>query len=285
MKLTRKYKILIITGLSGAGRSTALKIFEDMGYEAIDNLPTALISNILDTNIKKKIAVGIDIRSRGFNAKKLSNLILQKRKKIDISVIFFDCDSVNLINRFKENRRAHPLKLDLPIEDMIDRERTWLEPLKKINDVYMDTSGFTVNILRKHLEGIFNIDLRNKIHVRIISFGYKYGLPREADLVFDMRFIRNPFYIKKLSKLTGEDDEVKSFIKKQTNFNFFFETISPFFDKIISGYKDEGKNYLTIAFGCTGGVHRSVVSAINFYAILKENNKLEVHLDHRDLNK
>lgn len=285
MKLTRKYKILIITGLSGAGRSTALKIFEDMGYEAIDNLPTALISNILDTNIKKKIAVGIDIRSRGFNAKKLSNLISKKRKKIDISVIFFDCDNINLINRFKENRRTHPLKLDLPMEDMIDRERTWLEPLKKMNDVYIDTSGFSVNILRKQLEGIFNVEFRNKIHVRVISFGYKYGLPREADLVFDMRFIRNPFYIKKLSKLTGEDDEVKSFIKKQTNFNFFFETISPFFDKIISGYKEEGKNYITIAFGCTGGVHRSVVSAINFYATLKENNKLEVHLDHRDLNK
>ena len=285
MKLTRKYKILIVTGLSGAGRSTALKIFEDMGYEAIDNLPTALIANILDTNISKKIAVGIDIRSRGFNAKKLSNLISKKKKKINISIIFFDYDKINLIKRFKENRRAHPLKLDLPIEDMIDRERIWLEPIKKINDVYVDTSGFTVNILRKQLEGIFNIDFRNKIHVRIISFGYKYGLPREADLVFDMRFIRNPFYIKKLSKLTGEDTEVKNFIKKQTNFNFFFETISPFFDKIITGYKEEGKNYLTVAFGCTGGVHRSVVSAMNFYAILKENNKLEVHLDHRDLNK
>ena len=285
MKLTKKYKILIITGLSGAGRTTALKILEDIGYEAIDNLPTALISNILDTNIKKRIAVGIDVRSRGFNAKKLASLIFTKKKKIDISVIFFDCDNVNLINRFKENRRAHPLKLDLPMEDMIDRERSWLEPLKKINDVYIDTSGFSVNVLRKQLEGIFNIESSLKINIRVISFGYKYGLPREADLVFDMRFIKNPFYNKKLSNLTGEDVEVENFVKKQLNFNFFFETIIPFFGRIINGYKEEGKNYLTVAFGCTGGVHRSVVSAINFYSILRKNDNLEVYLDHRDLNK
>ncbi len=280
-----KNKVIIITGLSGAGRSTALKILEDIGYEAIDNLPTSLIVNILESNIKKKLAVGIDIRSRGFNAKKIANLIKQRKKKIDVSIVFFDCDNLNLINRFKENRRSHPLKLDLPMDDIIDRERIWLEPLKKANDMYIDTSRFSVNLLKKQLEGIFNADSKRKLSIRIISFGYKYGLPREADIVFDMRFIKNPFYIKQLSKLNGTNKKVIDFIKKQENFNFFFETIEPFFDKILLEYKEEGKNYITIAFGCTGGVHRSVFSAVHLYSILKKNNKFEMSLDHRDIKK
>jgi len=280
-----KKKIILITGLSGAGRSTALKILEDIGYEAIDNLPTSLIINILESNIKKNIAVGIDIRSRGFNAKKIADLITKKKKELDVSIIFFDCDNLNLINRFKENRRSHPLKLDLPMDDIIDRERLWLEPLKKVNDVYIDTSGFSVNLLKKQLSRFFNKDSKTKLSIRIISFGYKYGLPREADIVFDMRFIKNPFYIKELSKLNGENKKVIDFINKQKNFNFFFETIEKFFDKILKGFKEEGKNFITIAFGCTGGVHRSVVSAIYFYSTLKKDNKFEMYLDHRDIKK
>ena len=278
-------KVILITGLSGAGRTSALKILEDIGFEAIDNLPTSLIVNILESNIKKNIAVGIDIRSRDFNAKKIVDLIMLKKKKIDISIIFFDCDNSNLINRFRENRRAHPLKLDLPMDDIIDRERVWLQPLKKVNDIYIDTSGFSVNQLKKQLEVIFKNDIKTNLNVRIISFGYKYGLPREADIVFDMRFLKNPFYIKELSNLTGEDVLVKNFVKNQGNFKFFFETINNFFDKILKGFNDEGKNYITIAFGCTGGVHRSVVSAIFFHSILKDKKNLESYLDHRDLKK
>ena len=280
-----KNKVIIITGLSGAGRSTALKILEDIGYEAIDNLPTSLIVNILDSNIKKNIAVGIDIRSRGFNAKKIADLITLKKKELDVSIVFFDCDNLNLINRFKENRRSHPLKLDLPMDDIIDRERSWLEPLKKVNDIHIDTSGFSVNQLKKQLDGLFSKDSKTKLSIRIISFGYKYGLPREADIVFDMRFIKNPFYIKELSKLNGENKKVIDFINKQKNFNFFFETIEKFFDKILIGFEEEGKKYITVAFGCTGGVHRSVVSATHLYSILKKNNKLEMYLDHRDIKK
>ena len=285
MRLMSKNKVIIITGLSGAGRSTALKILEDIGYEAIDNLPTSLIINILESNIKKNIAVGIDIRSQGFNAKKIADLITLKKKELDVSIVFFDCDNLNLINRFKENRRSHPLKLDLPMDDIIDRERLWLEPLKKVNDLYIDTSGFSVNLLKKQLNGFFNKDSKTKLSIRIISFGYKYGLPREADIVFDMRFIKNPFYIKELSKLNGENKKVIDFINKQKNFNFFFGTIQKFFDKILIGFKEEGKNYITIAFGCTGGVHRSVVSALQLYSILKKNNKFEMYLDHRDIKK
>ena len=280
-----KNKVIIITGLSGAGRSTALKILEDIGYEAIDNLPTSLILNILDSDIKKNIAVGIDIRSRGFNAKKIADLITLKKKELDVSIVFFECDNLNLINRFKENRRSHPLKLDLPMDDIIDRERLWLEPLKKVNDIYIDTSGFSVNQLKKQLDGLFSKDSKIKLNIRIISFGYKYGLPREADIVFDMRFIKNPFYIKELSKLNGENKRVVDFINKQKNFNFFFETIEKFFDKILKGFEEEGKNYITVAFGCTGGVHRSVVSAIHLYSLLKKYNKFEMYLDHRDIKR
>ena len=208
-----------------------------------------------------------------------------KKKELDVSIVFFDCDNLNLINRFKENRRSHPLKLDLPMDDIIDRERLWLEPLKKVNDIYIDTSGFSVNLLKKQLSGFFNKDSKTKQSIRIISFGYKYGLPREADIVFDMRFIKNPFYIKELSKLNGENKKVIDFINKQKNFNFFFGTIQKFFDKILIGFKEEGKNYITIAFGCTGGVHRSVVSALQLYSILKKNNKFEMYLDHRDIKK
>jgi UPF0042 nucleotide-binding protein len=171
------------------------------------------------------------------------------------------------------------------MDDIIDRERLWLEPLKKINDIYIDTSGFSVNLLKKQLNGFFNKDSKTRLSIRIISFGYKYGLPREADIVFDMRFIKNPFYIKELSKLNGENKKVIDFINKQKKFNFFFETIQKFFDKILIGFKEEGKNYITIAFGCTGGVHRSVVSALQLYSILKKNKKFEMYLDHRDIKK
>ena len=222
MKSMKQNKVILITGLSGAGRTSALKILEDIGYEAIDNLPTSLIVNILDLNIKKKIAVGIDVSSRGFNAKKIAELVLERKKTNDISIVFFDCDNLNLINRFKENRRTHPLKLDLPMDDIIDRERLWLEPLKKVNDIFIDTSNFSINLLKKQLESYFNNNCELKSIVRIISFGYKYGLPREADMVFDMRFIKNPFYQKNLSQLTGEDDKVKKFVIDQKSFQFFF---------------------------------------------------------------
>ncbi len=281
----KQNKVILITGLSGAGRTSALKILEDIGYEAIDNLPTSLIVNILDLNIKKKIAVGIDVRSRGFNAKKIAELVLERKKTNDISIVFFDCDNLNLINRFKENRRTHPLKLDLPMDDIIDRERLWLEPLKKVNDIFIDTSNFSINLLKKQLESYFNNNCELKSIVRIISFGYKYGLPREADMVFDMRFIKNPFYQKNLSQLTGEDDKVKKFVIDQKSFQFFFKNFEKTLIEIFLGFKEEGKNFITIAFGCTGGVHRSVVSAIHLYSVLQKNKKFEINLDHRDLNK
>ena len=276
-------KILIVTGLSGAGRTSALKILEDLGFEAIDNIPTSLLINILETNINTNLAVGIDIRSRDFDAKKISQLIKNKKKKIDISTVFFDCETIKLLNRFKESRRIHPLKLDLPMIEIIDRERNWLEPLKKISNHYINTTDLSINLLRKKIKAIFNKDIKIKTTVRIISFGYKNGLPKEADFVFDMRFLRNPFYEKKLKSMNGKDKKIIEFVKNQEHFHLFFDRITNLFDKMLGGFKDEGKDYITVAFGCTGGVHRSVVSSEMFFSFLKLKKGIEVFIDHRDL--
>ena len=154
MKLEKQYKVFIVTGLSGAGRSSALKIFEDMGFEAIDNLPTYLLSNIINTKIKRNLAVGIDVRTRDFDPKKVAKEI-SKKKEFKLSVIFFDCDNTTLLNRFKESRRVHPLKLDLPIVEKIEAERNWLKPLLNINDYYIDTSKFSLNHLKNEMQILF----------------------------------------------------------------------------------------------------------------------------------
>ena len=276
-------RVLIVTGLSGAGRTSALKILEDFGFEAIDNIPFFFLKSIIEVKIKKNLAVGIDIRSRDFDAKKIVSLIKKKKKDINISVIFFDCDNQKLINRYDESRRLHPLKLDLPMEDIINKERNWLEPLKKISQYYLDTTDLTINLLRKKIKALFQKNIKIKPTVRIISFGYKNGLPREADFVFDMRFLKNPFYVKKLKKLDGRNPQIIKFVKNQGLFPFFFDNIKILVEKILNGFSEEGKDYITIAFGCTGGVHRSVVSSEHFHSFLQRNKEIEVFIDHRDL--
>ena len=278
-------RIIIVTGLSGAGRTSALKIFEDIGFEAVDNLPIFLLPSILESKIKNDLAIGVDIRSRQFNAKKISKLIFEKKKKLNVSILFFDCETDILVNRFKESRRIHPLKLDLPISHIIERERIWLDILKKNCDFHIDTSGLTPQLLRKHLVGYFSIKQNSNVYLRLISFGFKYGLPREADFVFDMRFIKNPFYDKDLKKLTGKDLKVITYVKKQKLYKEFFIFIESFFEKVVSGIKTDGKEYINIAFGCTGGVHRSVVASEHFFKVLSKNKKIKISIDHRDLKK
>ena len=276
-------RILIVTGLSGAGRTSALKILEDFGFEAIDNIPFFLLKNIIEAKIKRNLAVGIDIRSRDFDAKKIISLINKKKKDVDISVVFFDCDNQKLINRYDESRRLHPLKLDLPMNDVIERERNWLEPLKRLSQYYLDTTDLTLNLLRKKIKALFHKNIKIKPTVRIISFGYKNGLPREADFVFDMRFLKNPFYVKRLKRLDGKNLKIITFVKNQALFMIFFDNIQIIIDKILNGFHEEGKDYITIAFGCTGGVHRSVVSAEYFHSFLQKKKEIDAFIDHRDL--
>lgn len=285
MKLLKRYKIIIVTGLSGAGRTSALKIFEDLGFEVIDNLPIFLIEKVIDSKIPRNLAVGVDARTRDFDPKRFARLIEKKKKILNISVLFFDCSNQILLNRFKESRRLHPIKIDLPITEIIDKERKWLKPLLYINDHYLDTSHLTINSLKNQITLLFD-NLKNfRIHIRIITFGYKYGIPKEADYVFDMRFLQNPFYQKGLRDLNGKDRKVINFIKKQKHFLLFFDNILPIFDNILGGFKSEGRDNITIAFGCTGGVHRSVVSGENFLSKLKKNRILKINIEHRDLEK
>ena len=169
--------------------------------------------------------------------------------------------------------------------EVIDRERIWLNPLKIISDFYINTTDLSINLLRKKIKILFDRDIHTKTMVRVISFGYKNGLPKEADLVFDVRFLKNPFYVKSLRNLNGKNKKIVQFVKNQKHFSDFFDTINDLFNKMLSGFKDEGKDYITVAFGCTGGVHRSVVSSEMFFLNLKKNRNLEVFIDHRDLKK
>ena len=282
---TRKIKeIVIITGLSGAGRTTALKIFEDLGYDAIDNLPSKMMSIIVNKSLNGLIAIGIDIRSREFDGKEISNFLIKSRQKSDIKIIFFDCESNVLINRYKESRRIHPLKLDIPIADTIKQERLWLEPLKKICDYNIDTSNLSVQDLNRTIHGYFSTKDKNLLTIRILSFGYKFGIPRESDLVVDMRFLKNPFYERTLQNLTGKDEKVIKFVNNQKIFEVFFKKYFALFNSTASSFLKEGKKYLTIAFGCTGGIHRSVVMADIFYKTI-DKTKFVAFIDHRDLKR
>ena len=279
-----KNKVIIVTGLSGAGMTSALKIFEDLGYEAVDNLPYSLLQNIINQKFDGSFAIGIDVRSRDFDGKKLAEFIKKYKKSLRINLIYFDCDTDIIINRYKETRRPHPLKLDLPIKDIIKQERIWLEPLSKTCDHLIDTTHLNVINLKQILSGNFLIDKNLRLNIRILSFGYKYGIPREADMILDMRFLKNPFYLSSLKNLTGKDEKIIKFIENQDAFNFFFKTFIKLFKKIIPLFLNEGKNYVTIAFGCTGGIHRSVMIADRFSKAMK-NKLVHIHVAHRDLKR
>ena len=278
-------KIIIITGLSGAGRSSALKNLEDLGFEAVDNLPFFLLSKILETKINKNLALGVDVRSRDFDSKKICSLIKSRKDKLKLNTLFLDCEDDIILNRFKESRRPHPLKLDLPMQHIIQEERTWLEPLKKISDYYINTSSLSLALLKQKIERYFNINTKLNVRIRIISFGFKYGLPREADFVFDMRFIKNPFYDKNLKYLNGKNKKVINFVKKQKLFKLFSKNLEISISKLLLGFSNEGKAFVTIAFGCTGGIHRSVVSSEYFYKFLNTQKEFDVSIEHRDLKK
>lgn len=277
-------KIVIITGLSGAGRTTALKIFEDIGYEAVDNLPFSLIPSILNEKIKSDFAMGIDIRSRGFDGKKIKTYIEEEKKIRPISLIFFDCENSTLIERFSVSRRRHPMSLNIPINDIIEQERLWLGPLRDIADFHIDTTNLEVPKLQKSLSSLFSKDQNRKMNIRIMSFGYKHGIPREADLVIDARFLENPYYVKELKLKNGQDLDVINFVKNQRSFKKFKNNFITMINHLIKYYEIEGKKYLTIAFGCTGGIHRSVVISETIFNDL-QSKRIGLYIDHRDIEK
>ena len=290
MNTKSKAEIMIVTGLSGAGRSTCLKLLEDYNFEAIDNLPLTLISDLLSPLISnsknrtlKKIAIGVDPRTRGFSAQSLLNTLEKLQlKKAKFSIIFLDCNDENLIRRFTETRRKHPLANDRPVSDGIRAERRLLEEIRQAAHITMDSSNLTLPEFQILIKKTLNLEKNKKLTVTVISFGFRNGLPPEADMIFDVRFLSNPHYDPKLQPLDGRQSEIANFIEADPAFKPFFDNLTRLLNPLFPRYSAEGKSYLTIAFGCTGGKHRSVFVAEKFVHWLQKSD-YSLSTRHRDL--
>lgn len=280
--------VLLVTGMSGAGKTSALKTLEDIGYEAVDNIPLFLLSSLVAPvkRVQRPIAIGVDIRTRDFGVeaflKELDHLVTESGA--EVKVLFMDCDDDELRRRYAETRHRHPLALDRPVSDGIQHERRLVSGLRDRADVMLDTTGLGPGDLKRILQGHFNLDDEQKPAVFVTSFSYRQGLPREADLVFDVRFLANPHYDPRLKELTGKDRKVAEYIARDEGFETFFEALTNLLAALLPRYAAEGKSYLTIAVGCTGGRHRSVFVAEKLAAWL-EDRKRPVRLRHRDLDK
>lgn len=264
----RSDQILLVTGLSGAGKSTALKVLEDLGFEAVDNLPLALLDRLVATppgDNPKPMAIGIDIRTRDFSAalfmSQFRRTLSAARGGPDVRIAFIDCDDDVLIRRFKETRRRHPLAADRPVMDGIKAERDILTAIADVADFRFDTSQLTAAEFTRMLADNFSLTGRPRMTVSVLSFSYRLGLPREADLVFDVRFLRNPHYVAELRAKTGREADVGAYIREDRRYVAFMEHIQSLILMLLPEYANEGKSYLTIAIGCTGGRHRSVFVA------------------------
>lgn len=281
-------RIVIVTGMSGAGRSTALKALEDMGFEAVDNLPLAMLVHLIGPGNKfeRGLAIGVDVRTRGFDPVHFTRAIatLRARKDVEVKTLFLDCDDEVLRRRYAETRHRHPLAADRPVADGIRHERRLLTPLKRFVDAVIDTSDMSPGMLRQRLLSALGLAAAQGVSVFVTSFSYRYGLPREADLVFDVRFLSNPHYHAKLQPLTGRDKKVAAFIARDPGFAPFFASLTSLLLPLLPRFEREGKSYLTLAIGCTGGRHRSVFVAEKLGSWLQDRGQ-RVTLHHRDLNR
>ena len=283
-------KLVIVTGMSGAGKTIALKMLEDIGFYCVDNLPISLVDKFVQlvsegTSIEKA-ALGLDIRS----GEELGNLdeILEnwRRSNVDVQVLFLDANDAVLIKRYKETRRTHPLAGAGRLENGIEKEREKLAFLKREADYIIDTSMLLTRELRKELEKILLQDARYKnMYVTVLSFGFKYGIPEDADLVFDVRFLPNPYYDEHLRPLTGQVQAVRDYVMQGGTADAFLKKLYDMIDFLLPNYINEGKNQLVIAVGCTGGKHRSVTIARALYEHLEAAGEYGIRIDHRDIDK
>lgn len=279
-------RAVIVTGLSGAGKTSALKVLEDLGYEAVDNLPLSLVASLVrpGEGLSRPLAVGIDIRTRDFGIGPVRAVIdrLMAESGLDVRLVFLDCDDDVLTRRFTETRRRHPLAADRPLLDGIAHERALVSPLKSRADVVIDTSNLQPGEFKRALDGYFGFEGNRGLVVFVTSFAYRAGLPREADLVFDCRFLNNPHYVPELKEQTGQDQGVAEYVAADPVFSAFFESTTNLLAPLLPRFTAEGKSYLTIAIGCTGGRHRSVFVAERLAAWLNETG-VRVELRHREL--
>jgi RNase adapter protein RapZ len=277
-------RLLLVTGMSGAGKSTVLDTLEDMGWDCVDNLPVGLLQDFVrgeeDAGSMAPIAVGMDARSRGFDAEKLPEIV-RSIEGVRPEILYLDCSGAELIRRFDETRRRHPLASERPAEDGIARERGITALLRQAADSILDTTDLTPAELREELRKRYAED-RDQPVITIASFGYSRGVSRTADLIFDMRFVANPHWIEDLRLLTGIDRGVRDYCAEDPAWGQAMDSIEALLKDLIPRYWAAGKTYLTVAFGCTGGRHRSVAAAVEMAERLREAG-FPANIRHRDL--
>ena len=282
-------RFVIVTGMSGSGKSTALKMLEDAGYYCVDNLPVVLIEKFMEllalpNNEIEKVALGLDVRAEAFEdvAHILEGLRI---KGYQFEILFMNADDATLIKRYKESRRLHPVEPDGRIEDGVAKERILLEDIRKQADYVFDTSGLLTRELKAELDRIFvDGEEYNNLMVNVMSFGFKHGIPSDVDLVFDVRFLPNPYYVDDLKTLTGNDKPVQDYVLACEESHTFLNKLQDTLDFLIPNYVKEGKYRLVVAIGCTGGKHRSVTLANELYQRMKNQGDYGLTIYHRDIN-
>ncbi len=284
-------RFVVVTGMSGGGKRTAMKMLEDMGFYCVDNLPVLLIEKfvelISDPNGEtQKVALGLDVRSDQNFAVAKDSIDKLRNNGYACEIIFMEASDNTLVKRYKETRRLHPLQTstNVRIEDGIRKEREILAPIKAEADYIFDTTNLLVRNLKEELDRIFVSDKAyNSLMVNIVSFGFKNGIPTDADLVFDVRFLPNPFYIDELKYLTGNDEAVQEYVMQSGDADIFLDKLTDMLNFLIPGYVKEGKYQLVVAIGCTGGHHRSVTLANKLYERMKDKGDYGLNLSHRDI--
>ncbi len=285
-------RLVIVTGMSGAGKSTALKVLEDAGYFCVDNLPIPLIDKLVTLALgstgsrMEQVALGVDIRS-GQALPELQEVLERLTVSgVHYEILFLDAGDDILIKRYKETRRLHPLSGTGRVESGIARERAALAFLKKQADYIIDTSQLLTRELKQELEKIFvQGGTFKNLMITVLSFGFKYGIPVDSDLVFDVRFLPNPYYIDELRPLSGNDAAVREYVMGFETARIFSDKLADMIRFLIPNYIEEGKNQLVISVGCTGGKHRSVTLANELYSRLKDSEEYGIRLEHRDIEK
>lgn len=283
-------RFVIVTGMSGGGKRTALKMLEDAGFYCVDNLPVSLIEKFVElismpNSEITKVALGLDVRADQSFEETTRILTELKGKGYQFEILFMDADEDSIIKRYKETRRIHPLAVEGRVGEGVRRERQVLETIRKNSDYVIDTSNLLTRELKEELDRIFvKNEEYNSLMVTVMSFGFKHGIPAEADLVFDVRFLPNPFYIDELKHKTGNDREVQDYVMSFDEAGIFLDKLNDMMQFLIPNYVKEGKYRLVIAIGCTGGKHRSVTLANELYRKMKDSGNYGINIYHRDVD-
>ncbi|MCM1185592.1 MAG: RNase adapter RapZ [Lachnoclostridium sp.] len=282
-------RFVIVTGMSGAGKSTALKMLEDAGFYCVDNLPVSLIEKFVELITMPlseitKVALGLDVRSDQ-SFEQTTNVLGQlKEKGYQFEILFMEADAKSIIKRYKETRRIHPLAAEGRVEEGVYREKAVLEGIRKRADYVLDTSNLLTRELKEELDRIFvQNEEYNSLMVTVMSFGFKHGIPSDADLVFDVRFLPNPFYVDELKNQTGNDAAVQNYVMGFPEAGEFMDKLTEMLQFLVPNYVKEGKYRLVVAIGCTGGKHRSVTLANELYRRMKNHGQYGIKLYHRDV--